>query len=112
MDNIINRINQFYNIKELNADSLTFISNFESDGEYLLASDEEKAAMPIDVRWDVSVHSTYHACYLLLKYYNEGNKEVFPQLKRCFCKCLAHRFEYEGFASEESTINTIINLLT
>ncbi len=97
MNDTIRRINEFYDIKNLDESSLLLLSSYEKEGEYRLTSDEEMMKMDMDLRWDCSIHATYYALVLLLKYYNEGHESVYEQLMLCLHKSLDYGFVYEGY---------------
>ena len=112
MTDIIKRMEEFYQLKELDEQNIEEISKYERDGEYVLATDEERQGMPMDARWDSHIHSTYHALILLLKYFNEGHDDVYDQLIRCYRKSVEFDFAYEGFMSLIATIELMKELLT
>ena len=109
--NTIERISKFYAIKSLDEKTFELLSDYENDGEYRLVTEEEMKYMDMDVRWDCSIHATYHALLLLLKYYNEGNTEVYDRLIRCLKKSIGFGFVFEGFMSEKATVSLLTELV-
>ncbi|MBQ6654469.1 MAG: gamma-glutamylcyclotransferase [Erysipelotrichaceae bacterium] len=111
MKKIMKTIKQYYDLEKLDEDTLAYITGYENNGEYRLMPDKVMKTLPIDLRWDCSIHATYRALLLLLKYYREGHSEVFGQLKRCLRKSLESGLLYEGFMGELSTIDLLKEMI-
>lgn len=111
MSSIREKLNRFYAIKKLDEESLTFISQFERNGEYNLDEGDDLSGMDFDVRCDVHVHGKFHVCPLLLNYYNAGHKEIYEQLVRCFAACIKDRFNIRGFWGEYYGMDLLVDLL-
>ncbi|MBR3357173.1 MAG: gamma-glutamylcyclotransferase [Solobacterium sp.] len=108
---VIDKLNKFYGIQELDETSLAYISQFECNGEYNLDEGEDLSDVPFDARCDLHWMGKYHVVKLLLDYYNKGHEEVCEQFIRCFRACIKNKFELEGFLGDVSGMDLLRTLM-
>lgn len=96
MTDIKNKLQRFYEIKDLDEETVKFISQFEKNGEYNLDEGDGLSSMDFDVMCDVHVHGKYHVCLPLLKYHSVGHKKVYNQFVHCFIAFTKDEFRFRG----------------
>ena len=92
-----NAINYIMHLEELTEESFAELQGIEEAGFYCPITEEVFETVPSEERWYTKYYPTYHMSVLLMKYYNEGHKEVKEQLKDTLIACVSKGYKGHGY---------------